>query len=658
MNKQSLKNKANKTFLSFDDVFEIKNISDVKLSPDGNVIACVITISDLDKNVRKERIALISTQDKEVQFIAEGGSPCWSPQGDKIAYQAKKKGRDGIWICDIEADDHQFLVPIYGSNYFLGHEALKNFEWSPDGEKIAYLSTKPYSEYEEKPEVKVFNRLLYKSKGGRTRSYYSDHHFTHLWVVSVEGGEPELLMTGKYNEHSISWAPDNQHIAFISNRTADPETNHKNDLWIVNIKDKHITRLTNNIGTALQPAWSPDGKDIAFLAILDSVNTKDSPADDSHLYIISSEGGEPHCLTDKFDRRITNVSWHPNGEELYFTAGNQGSTNIYKFDKNGGKVQSIIDGSLHILEYSFSHDGNKIAYIQTYLTRPDEIFLFDKESDKSVQITDLNTSFVNEYIVRDAEMFWFKSFDQTRVQGWLMKPAAFDTSQKYPLILVIHGGPHNMFGYEFEARMQLLAGNGYSVLFINPRGSSGYGQDFSRGTLLNWGGCDYKDLMHGVDYVLDHYDWIDEEKLGVTGQSYGGYMTNWIITQTERFKAAIVDGGISNLISFSGTSLFQLLTNSEFNGHPWDNYPLLWQWSPLRNVKNVSTPTLFFHGKRDNEVPVSQAEEMYSALKKRGIETTFVQYMKEGHGWRPDLKPQNRRDLYERMIGWFDKYIK
>ena len=238
-----------------------------------------------------------------------------------------------------------------------------------------------------------------------------------------------------------------------------------------------------------------------------------------------------------------------------------------------------------------------------------------------------------------------------------MKPAFFDASKRYALILVIHGGPHNMFGYEFEERVQLLSARGYAVLFINPRGSHGYGQAFSNGCVLNWGGGDYKDLMMGIDHVIEKYAWIDKENLGVTGQSYGGYMTNWIITQTNRFKAAVADGGLSNLISFAGTSLYHSLMESEFNGNAYDNFPLLWQWSPLRNVRNVRTPTLFLHGQVDNEVPVSQAEEMYVALKKLGVETSFVQYIGERHGWRPDLRPKNKYDLYHRMINWFDQHL-
>jgi dipeptidyl aminopeptidase/acylaminoacyl peptidase len=396
---------------------------------------------------------------------------------------------------------------------------------------------------------------------------------------------------------------------------------------------------------------------IAFLATTARITTNDSPSEDTHLYILPVGGGSPRCLTRSIDRRIENISWQSGGEYIYFTAGNEGKTSVYRVSVTTGIIETIIDREFHILEYSLSLAAKDIVYVSTDINHPAEIFLFKQEQNSIIQITGLNNELLVKCKMGDAESVWFKSFDGTDVQGWIMRPAVFDTAETYPLILVIHGGPHNMFGYEFEDRMQLLSAHGYAVLFINPRGSSGYGQAFSNGNVLNWGGGDYKDLMAGVDCIIDKFKWIDKEKIGVTGQSYGGYMTNWIITQTNRFKAAVVDGGISNLISFSGTSLYHSLMESEFNGSVYDNFHLLWQWSPLRNVKNVTTPTLLLHGELDNEVPKSQAEEMYVALKKAGVKTTLIHYIGEGHGWRPDLSPKNKYDLNSRIINWFDQHI-
>jgi dipeptidyl aminopeptidase/acylaminoacyl peptidase len=248
-----------------------------------------------------------------------------------------------------------------------------------------------------------------------------------------------------------------------------------------------------------------------------------------------------------------------------------------------------------------------------------------------------------------------KSFDGTPIQGWLIKPINLRDDRKYPLILSIHGGPHGMYGWAFNPTFQVYAAKGYAVLYLNPRGSSGYGQRFSDGTLNEWGGGDYRDLMAGLDEALRKYSWIDGDRIGVTGGSYGGFMTNWIITQTMRFKAAVAVASLSNLISFYSTSLYQDLIHAEFGGVPWDNYDALWQWSPLRYVKQVQTPTMFIHGEQDNDVHITQAEEMYMALKRRGVETVLVRYPREGHGLR---EPKHRVDALERTLAWFDRFLK
>lgn len=644
----------NKRPFCLDDLFELIGVSSAKLSPDGIQVLCVITTTNPTVNNRKDSIILINLSNNQQTFLTEGSSPCWSPDGLEFAYESE----DGdLWIYNLEKDQKRFLARIYQSSYFMGHMAEKNFSWSPDGKHIAFVSTLPYSTSDGmETEVRVINRLLYKTKGGRGRPFFTDDHLSHVWIIPVSQGEPELITAGNYNEHSISWSSDSGNIAFISNRSENPDNNQSYDLWSINIETKKLERLTEKFGTVFQPACSPDGKMIAFLAITGRITTNDSPSEDTQLYVLPAGGGSPRCLTRLIDRRIENIAWNRGGEFIYFTAGSEGQTSIYRVSVTTGIAETIIAGRFHILEYSLNTINKDIVYVSTDINHPPEVFHF-QEQNSITQITNQNESLVSKCRLQDAEEFWFKSFDGTSVQGWIMKPAVFDTAKTYPLILVIHGGPHNMFGYEFEDRMQLLSAHGYAVLFINPRGSSGYGQSFSNGNILNWGGGDYQDLMTGVDCVIDKFKWIDKEKLGVTGQSYGGYMTNWIITQSSRFKVAVVDGGISNLISFSGTSLYHSLMESEFRGNVYDNFHLLWQWSPLRNVKNVTTPTLFLHGESDNEVPVSQAEEMYVALKKAGVKTTFIQYIDEGHGWRPDLRPKNRYDLYQRMINWIDQNV-
>jgi dipeptidyl aminopeptidase/acylaminoacyl peptidase len=270
-------------------------------------------------------------------------------------------------------------------------------------------------------------------------------------------------------------------------------------------------------------------------------------------------------------------------------------------------------------------------------------------------LTGHNDALLDSLSLVEPEEINFKSFDGTPIQGWLMKPLGWRTGQRYPLILSIHGGPHGMYGWGFNAAFQAYAARGYAVLYLNPRGSSGYGQRFADGTLREWGGGDFRDLMLGVDEALRRFSWIDSERIGVTGGSYGGFMTNWIITQTPRFRAAVSVASVSNLISFYATSLYQDLIHAEFGGFPWDDYDLLWRWSPVRYARQAQTPTLFLHGEQDNDVHITQAEEMYMGLKRRGLETVLVRYPREGHSFR---EPGHRLDALERTLDWFDRFLK
>jgi dipeptidyl aminopeptidase/acylaminoacyl peptidase len=648
----------NKRPLGLEDLRQVAMLSAASVSADGQYLAYVTSRVIWEENLRKEFICVIELRSGELLEEWEGSMPQWSPVANEVAYSEDCEGQNYIRVYSLPSGEKRSLAPIFESHYFMGHLSVKNFSWSPDGTKIGYISTQQYNDASiESTGIRVIERLLYKSKGGRGRPVVADNHLSHIWVVPAKNGDPQLVTDTAYNEHSHCWSPDSTKIAFLSNRSQDPDNNQLHDLWSIDLLTGVTSRHTENFGTVFQPAWSPDGSGIAFLATKGKVATNDSPAEDTQLYVLNLKDNATQCLTQSFDRRIEQISWHPEGGVIYFTAGNEGTTSIYRVFTNTEFDEHVEGENCHIQEYAITKAGDEICFVSTNSDQLTEIFLHDLNSHTSRQITN-NSAQILEYCqLQKAEPFWFVSFDEQDIQGWVMKPANFNDQEKYPLVLVIHGGPHNMFGAEFDDRIQLLAARGYGVLFINPRGSSGYGQAFSNGTVLNWGGGDYRDLMAGVDAVIQHNDWIDPNRLGVTGQSYGGFMTNWIITQTSRFKAAVSDGGISNLISFAGTSLYHSLIESEFNGMAYDNFPLLWQWSPLRNIKNVVTPTLILHGELDNEVPLSQAEEMYVALKKLGVDTAFVQYLGEGHGWRPDLTPYNQYDRLSRILAWFDKYL-
>lgn len=640
--------------LLIDDLCKIRKVGTPLLSPAGDVVVYHVSVVDADRNDRHDLVTILLA-DGTKTVIGRGAAHCWSPDGEELLFEDES---GALYVYSVKNTTSRFLVRREDSSYFFNHLADKNCIWSPDGKYIAYIGAEDSNKSPGSDEIRVFNDLLYKSKGGCGRPVYADHAYTHIYLIPATGGSPTLLTPGNYNEHSITWAPDSQHIAFVSNRAGRPDDTQQNNVWKVNIHTQTITQLTDHKGLVYQPAWSPDGEHIAFLAISGTFGTNDSTAEDTHIALITTDGSHFRFLTKSFDRRVEHIRWHPGGKYIFFTAGNRGDTSIYRLNMDDEQIETVQAGAGSIFEFCFDANGENLVFTKSDVCHPTALFKSKNQGADIEQITYENTDWLETKTLKQADTFWFESFDGTQVQGWLMQPVDFDQNKHYPLILLIHGGPHNMFGHDFDERTHLISQAGYAVVYINPRGSHGYGQAFSNGTLGNWGGGDYQDLMAGVDFVLNKNPWLNAEQLGVTGQSYGGYMTNWIITQTSRFKAAVTDGGLSNLVSFAGTSLYHSLMEAEFGGRAYDRFDLLWQWSPLRNIRHVTTPILLLHGETDNEVPFSQAEEMYVALKKAGAETQLVQYKGEGHGWRPELKPYNKADLYTRMIHWFDTHVR
>ena len=629
-------------------------------------------------------------------------TPRWSPDGSSIAFLSEKDDQNGLWVLKLEKLEPRFLAAIQSTNFFITY-AGEPFSWSPDSRRIAYISAKPEAPepplpptssrraHDSRPnDPRVIDRIQYKS-----RTSLSDTQRTHVWLVDVERPVPQQLTSGPFYDHAVSFSPRNDEIAFLSNHESDPDANNNSDIFAVDFSGQ-TRQITQTKGCEYDPAWSPDGKMIAYTATRRDVTTIDSVAEDAHVWVINAAGGAGRELTAEHDRRARDPHWSPDGRSILYLAGDRGYTTIFKINADGGRVSRF---STFVLDDQvaggFSDETSKFrseSGTQPALAQPFQITSFSTAS-RSVTVTRGGTvetayplaitlghalrpaevwvgvggivpmrrlSAHNDSLVRamrfvPPEEITFPSFDGTQIQGWLMKPPGCSSDRRCPLILSVHGGPHGMYGWAFNASFQVYAARGYGVLYLNPRGSSGYGQKFSDGTLNEWGGGDYRDLMLGVDDVLRKNSWIDGDRLAVTGGSYGGFMTNWIITQTPRFRAAVAAASVSNLISFYATSLYQDLVHAEFGGFPWDNFDLLWQWSPLRYVRQVQTPTLFLHGENDNDVHITQAEEMYMALKRRGVDTVFVRYPREGHGLR---EPRHRVDALERTLNWFDRYVK
>lgn len=627
------------------------------VSPDGQYLLYTLTNTDLAANTYRSRLFVLNiASDRSFELAQNASDPKWSPDGKWVTYRTTYAGKSGIFKAALKISNNKaaldipiMLGEVHSSDHFLGHPTLKNYSWSPDGQHLAYVSADPATCRERKDpnDPLEIDRLLYK-----TRTDFTDHCITRVYLVSQSGKPEKVLTPGDFDSHSISWSPDSKYVSFLANPGPDPDMNYNNELWKVDIISGEISRLTETVGTEHEPVWNPKNDLIAYPATVRPLNTKDSPPENTFIYTLRGAGSDLSNATKALDRRATSPQWHPDGEWLYFAARNHGQSGIYRV-KAGGKPEPVIlkDGSAG----AFSVAADKIYFSWTEHGKPAEIYKANLDGTAMFQVTRETYSWLSDKKASKMEAFWFDSFDGKPVQAFLVYPADLPVGKKIPLIHRIHGGPHGMYGFSFADVNEMLAAKGYAVLMINPRGSTGYGQTFADGTYQAWGGGDYKDLMAGVDAALVKYDFLDADRMAVTGGSYGGFMTNWVVTQTDRYKAAVTVASVSNLISFYGTSLYQLLIETEFNGLPWDNYDLLWHFSPLRHVAKVKTPTLLLHGEKDNDVPITQAEEFYIALKKLGVPARFVRYPNEGHGVR---QPQHREHYYKEMFDWFERYLK
>ncbi|HYX28652.1 MAG TPA: S9 family peptidase [Pyrinomonadaceae bacterium] len=692
------------------DILRVATVSDAQISPSGEWI--VYSLATVEANETASTLWIVRAGERfpsgpptsrqpeprrnweSFRFAGRALLPPgwnasnarWSPDGKNIAFLATHEGQRGIWLTGPTRAMPRYIAEVRDTNYFITY-AEEPFAWSPDSRMIAYVSASE-EEFNKSDDPRVIDRIQYKS-----RTSFSDRLRTHIWIADIDAPQPRQLTSGMYYDHALSFSPRGDEIAFLSNHEPDPDANNNSDIFAVNLQGQ-LRQITATAGCEYEPTWSPDGKWIAYTATKRDVTTIDSVAEDTHVWIVSATGDVRRELTASQDRRARNPRWQSDSRAIYFLANDHGQTLVFRTDLNGDKIDpvfgaiseikpvaeefkgsldstapTILDQRMQTTSFSLAQQldagemisgearfpirAASMAAVISDPTHPGEVWI--GRGNTLIRITYHNDGFRRAANLIEPQEFRFRTFDGTETQGWIIKPAGWREDRKYPLLLNIHGGPHGMYGYAFNANFQIMAARGYAVLYLNPRGSNGYGQRFSDGSINEWGGGDYRDLMAGVDEALRKFSWIDQSKLGVTGGSYGGFMTNWIITQTPRFKAAVSVASVSNLISFYSTSLYQDLIHAEFGGFPWDNYELLWQWSPMRYVRQVQTPTMLIHGEQDNDVPVTQAEEMYMALRRRGVDSVFVRYPREGHGLR---EPKHRVDALERTLEWFDKYLK
>jgi dipeptidyl aminopeptidase/acylaminoacyl peptidase len=647
--------------ITIDDFFQIRDVSQPELSPDGQWVAYAVRTRMLKDDKNEQRLFLVSTQGSDpIPMTAEGVSsshPSWSPDGKYLAFlSSRNAGKSQVWLLNRLGGEAQRLTETV--------QGVNDFEWSPDSTHLVLILQDPKPEDAEaakekdkdKPAAKpktpppfVIDRLQFKED----TVGYLDRRRMHLYVFDVASKKVTQVTGGDYDDNEPAWSPDGKSLAFTSNRsTPDPDRNFNFDIWVVAAdntdKGAHLTQVTTNLGADRSPAWSPDGKWIAFVSQTD-VEAIDYAT--HHLAIAPSTGGEEKVLTLKLDRNVRRPRFSADGRSIFALVEDDGTQNLCRIPAAGGKLTCPFRGRQTVASYSLGKDGTIAAQIGM-LDRPDEIFFFN--GNELSRLTKTNDTLLSQLRLTKTEYVHFKSKDGTSVAGYLYKPADYDATKKIPALLRPHGGPVGQYSASFDHLAQLFAANGYAVLLPNPRGSSGYGQKFCEAIFADWGNKDYQDDMAMVDYALA-LGIADPEKLGVGGWSYGGISTNFIITQTARFKAAITGASEVLYITNYGHDHYQKLWELEL-GLPWENRALYEKISPFNKVTNITTPTLIMGGEIDWNVPVINSEQLYQALKRLGrVPTELVVYPGEYHGF---TTPTHIKDRLERYLAWYAHYVK
>ena len=665
--------------ISAQDLLTMRFVSQPQLSPDGTQVTFISRWIDPEKNMYFSNLWLVPTTGGKPRRFTVGDytdtSPRWSPDGQCIAFVSDRSDSSQIWLIPIDGGEATQLTK-------LEEGSLGALAWSPDGTEIAFsFRAIPAADRKAEREAREDEHRSYPPRVIRRAGYredgtgYDGGERWHLQTVNVETGDVNQLTSEDYDDHSPAWSPDGKTIAFVSNRSEDADlTPGYQDIWLIASDGGAVRRVTKRSGHKQSPVWSPDGREIAYIG-------HDHPDEiwgvsDPHLWVVSFESGEARDLTVGLDRPVGDYTlsdtsesegavqppiWSADGDCLFFHVSDRGSCHLYSVNRNGGELQRLTQGAIDVCTFSADRKTTKFALNIGSSIEPGDVYLLPTANGGTstpMRLTDVNHEWKAELALSGAEEIWFDTFDERKIQGWIVKPPDFDPNQKYPLILEIHGGPHTQYGNAFFHEFQYLAARGYVVLYTNPRGSRGYGQAFAAAIRGDWGDPELCDLMAGVDYVIAQ-GYVDPKRLGVTGGSYGGFMTNWAVGHTDRFKAAVTQRSVTNMMSMAGTCDVQLMGDrTYFPSEVWEDPTLYWSLSPLSYVQNISTPLLILHSEGDLRCPIEQGEQLFIALKRLKREVEFVRYPPEAsHDLSRSGPPDLRLDRLKRIVEWMDRYL-
>ncbi len=661
--------------ITAEDLYNFELVSSMEISPDGEHVVYAQQRVDSSTQKKYSNLFLISTRDGVVRQFTYGDqvdrSPKWSPDGNTIAFLSNRKNEKQFqfYILPFNGGEARPLTDLKGS--------FESYEWSPHGQKIAFQFRKmdpeaiEREEDEKKKELGVvyrhYDRINYKFDGA---GYLPKEHW-HIWTVDAADGETTQLTEGSfYDETFPTWSPDGRSILFLSNRSEDPDMDYDLiDLYTIPAGGGDMQKIQAPVGIKFNPSFSPDGKWIAYLG-------REGRGDwwrNTELWITPVDGSSAaQNLTAGYDFDIspdvindmnagaisvTSPVWSMAGDKLFFQVARHGGSTLRSIDIFTQTVETLTLDQGTVGVFGLDKDQKKLSFIFATMTDPGQIMVMDLDSNESRKLSDFNP-WLQQVDLGEIEEVWFKGRDDNDLQGWVLKPPGFDPAGKYPSILEIHGGPMAQYGHNFMHEFYFLAAQGYVVYFSNPRGGQGYGEEHTSAIVGNWGDADYADLMLWADYAKC-LPYINPERMGVTGGSYGGYMTLWIIGHTHRFEAAVAQRVVSNFISMWGASdMNWLMEHLVGDPAPIKDVETAWNHSPVKYLGDATTPTLIIHSEEDHRCPSDQGEQAYVTLKYHGVDSEMVRFPGEPHGLSRTGRTDRRIARLNHILRWMDKYLR
>jgi dipeptidyl aminopeptidase/acylaminoacyl peptidase len=668
--------------ITAEDLYRISTVEDPRISPDGNWIAYVHVTLDKLENGYKRNVWLAPTGAGEPLQLTRGGQdsqPRWSPDSKMLAFVSARNKKSQVYLLRVGEPGGEARQLTHMPN------GASSPAWSPDGTRIAFLAGVNAAERDredrgeedlaptdkldaeqrearkERDEQKRWDPRVVSRIPYRTGTSFLDDRFLQIYVTPVAEGldgneeKPRRLTSVDANHEQLQWTPDGQFI--LTGRMANPaddEPWRKNVLFRIRVDSGATEQLTDDTFASHNPTPSPDGRWIALTRLPGELLAERV----TRLAVMPTSGGEPRDLNLELDRPVVDFRWEGDSNAILFNAQNRGNIEIYRVAPAGGQAQKIIAGAMHAEALDVGKDGS-VAFTASTPLNPSELY-YRPNGGEARQVTQVNKNYLDEVIVQPTHELRFTSPGGQEIQGWYILPVGYEQGTTYPLAFNIHGGPHVMWGPSMRSmwhEWQFHAARGYVVFFCNPRGSNGYGESFARALHAAWGNVAFADLMSGIDTLLEK-GFVDSKRMAVTGGSYGGYMTAWIVSHTDRFAAAVSQRGVYNLLTEFSTSDIPSFIEDELGVTAWQDPTALWQHSPLAHAHNIKTPLLIIHSENDFRVPIAEAEQLFTFVRRAGGTVQMVRYPRDGHEMTRSGEPEHRVSSLTHMIEWFDKYCR